>query len=264
MADSSLNISIPDFISAISNDYDTACDITLSHNATSLDVGSSITITAESNLASPAGYIYAYSTNPSAVKVTQNTFGSNVTVEAIRLAEGIVNIVFFCGNGETKTIEVYSGDGSNFIWVIGTTESDGKYHTHPESARLTPFKATGELSADVDTNNSTNVPNDFIGSTLYLPKIPSGATSMTIPAHDSDVHAAPALFASNGERLCDPGYGTSYIDLTQYPEAVYYSANVKVAPAANSYDTKRFSVDPTSENYAYYAKVAAIKDFVFN
>lgn len=158
--------------------------------------------------------------------------GSTETVTGYTLsgeiAEGVNTItVSYCGM--TTTFTVTGIHQNNFVWIRGTTESNGRYR-QSGLTRLTPYKKYGTFVAvtvtdTTTTGNGGSIVNDNFRGDLYLATIPSGATSLTVPANDTFT-IAPAIFDVEGNRLCDPGYGKS-IDLTQYPTAVYYGGNVK-------------------------------------
>jgi hypothetical protein len=135
------------------------------------------------------------------------------------------------------------------VWVVGTTESTGKWQENKSVQRLTPYKKNGTFVAFTASDDNM-VFGDYRGD-LYLATIPEGSTLLTVPEHDATWLIAPSIFSADGTRLADPGYNTATIDLTKYPTAVYYGANLK--PSDNSVNESDWSTVN-----------ASITDFVFS
>jgi hypothetical protein len=177
--------------------------------------------------------------------------GSTATVTGYTLtgtiAEGS-NTITVVYEGKTTTFTVMGVPANDFVWVMGTTESTGLWRT--SAMRLTPLKKDGTFVAlTVTDSNASAVADDFRGN-LHLSTIPEGAILLTVPQITS-YNIAPALFDITGKRIYDAGYGVTSIDLTQYPNAVYYGANVKTP--SQTY--------VTADEWATIA--AAIPDFIF-
>jgi hypothetical protein len=106
MANADLNISHGDFYSAIANDFDAVNEISLSNTELTLAVNGTAELTAESALQTVAGFVYAYSEDPTTVTIAQTAFGSKATATATGIQAGSTNIVFFSGNGEVQKVAV--------------------------------------------------------------------------------------------------------------------------------------------------------------
>ena len=182
---------------------------------------------------------------------------SNVTGYTLSgtIAEGNNTITVSYG-GKTTTITVVGyieqeePTSNEFVWVRGTTESNGIWKTSG-GGRLTPYKKYGTfvtvtVTDETTTTDGKSIVNDNFRGNLYLGTIPEGSTLITIPQNDV-VAIAPAIFDSNGNRLYDPGYNTETIDLTAYPSAVYYGANVK----------------HKTSSVVEFTQVESITDFIF-
>lgn len=189
------------------------------------------------NLTADEGYsIDSVSVTMGGVDVTADTYTDGVIVISAVTGDIVITATAI------ETID------DNFVWVVGTTESTGKWQANP-GQRLTPYKKNGTFVAFTATDDNMMY-GDYRGN-LYLATIPEGSTLLTVPEHESTWIIAPEIFSANGTRLADPGYNTVTIDLTQYPTAVYYGANLK--PSDNA----------VSESD--YATVnASITDFVFS
>lgn len=170
-----------------------------------------------------------------------------VDVTAAVYANGVLVINSITGDIVITATAIETID-DNFVWVVGTTESTGKWQTS-SGQRLTPYKKNGTFVAFTATDDNMMY-GDYRGN-LYLATIPEGSTLLTIPEHESTWIIAPAIFSANGTRLADPGYNTATIDLTKYPTAVYYGANLK--PSDNAVNESDWSTVN-----------AAITDFVFS
>lgn len=257
MAEGAYNISVDEFRSILSDNYNIACSI-VADGEVSVTVGEEKTLSVSSDNETPAGYVYAYSENPNVAKVTQTVFGNASTIKIQGVAEGMTNVHLFTPSGATAVISVTSGeiDSSDLIWKLGTIESNG-HSIGSTNTRMSAVKAEGTFKSTI--SSAEDMPSGYDKDNMYLPTIPVDATTMTIPEYDSSLMVAPALFAGNGVRIADPGYGTMTINLLDYPEAKYYTANVRRS------DNSAFSFDPndTTGGYEAYLKVKAITDFIF-
>jgi hypothetical protein len=119
------------------------------------------------------------------------------------------------------------------VWVAATTEADGTMSfvgriSNGVPNRLCCVSYNGDFVAGTITDAlEENMPNYYRGD-LFLAKIPDGSVLLKVPDFGvSGIQVAPSIFSADGTRLADPGYGTKTIDLTAYPDAVYYSCNIK-------------------------------------
>lgn len=106
MANESKNISYDEFYDLINQDYDTYCILTSSVSSLAINIGGSDTITAESDIDAPAGYIYGYSLDPSIAGVVQNTHGKSIDITVNGVSAGSTIIRLFTGCGIYKDIPI--------------------------------------------------------------------------------------------------------------------------------------------------------------
>lgn len=106
MANTDLNISYDEFSEALNVDYDVIATITPSVQSVDIDVGSTGSVTAQSSVATPGGYIYGYTRNPKIATVIQNAWGSDVSFTLTGVSSGSTILRLFTGSGEIVDIPV--------------------------------------------------------------------------------------------------------------------------------------------------------------
>lgn len=106
MANLDLNISYEDFVGLLDIDYDVVATITPSVQSVSVSVGNTSSVTAESNVSTPGGYIYGYTLDPKVATVVQNTWGASVSFTVTGVASGATILRLFTGSGEIVEIPV--------------------------------------------------------------------------------------------------------------------------------------------------------------
>lgn len=197
--------------------------------------------------------------------------GSTAIVNGYTLSGEIVegdNVITVKYSSKTTTITVVGVALSGFIWTIGTTEPNGtwlgqggpEYH---RTALYTTENTGSQVALDIDNNSVVNSHNVPYGAPkkLYLPKIPTGATKLSWSNSDANVLEAIWLYDSTGTRITS--VNTKYdmaspIDLTKYPNAVYWNCDCK-------YGTKNATIyaNPDSSLPDAYARYQIICDTEF-
>lgn len=197
--------------------------------------------------------------------------GSTAIVNGYTLSGEIVegdNVITVKYSGKTTTITVVGVALSGFIWTIGTTEPNGTWFGQegPEyhrAALYTTENTGSQVALDIDNNNVVNSHNVPYGAPkkLYLPKIPTGATKLSWSNSDANVLEAVWLYDATGTRITE--VGTKYdmaspLDLTKYPNAVYWNCDCK-------YGTKNATIyaNPDSSLPDAYARYQIICDTEF-
>jgi exopolysaccharide biosynthesis protein len=197
--------------------------------------------------------------------------GSTAIVNGYTLSGEIVegdNVITVKYSSKTTTITVVGVALSEFIWTIGTTEPNGtwlgqggpEYH---RTALYTTENTGSQVALDIDNNSVVNSHNVPYGAPkkLYLPKIPTGATKLSWSNSDANVFEAIWLYDATGTRITE--VGTKYdmaspLDLTKYPNAVYWNCDCK-------YGTKNATIyaNPDSSLPDAYARYQIICDTEF-
>lgn len=197
--------------------------------------------------------------------------GSTAIVNGYTLSGEIVegdNVITVKYSGKTTTITVVGVALSGFIWTIGTTEPNGTWFGQegPEyhrTALYTTENTGSQVALDIDNNSVVNSHNVPYGAPkkLYLPKIPTGATKLSWSNSDANVLEAVWLYDATGTRITE--VGTKYdmaspLDLTKYPNAVYWNCDCK-------YGTKNATIyaNPDSSLPDAYARYQIICDTEF-
>lgn len=197
--------------------------------------------------------------------------GSTAIVNGYTLSGEIVegdNVITVKCSGKTTTITVVGVALSGFIWTIGTTEPNGTWFGQggPEyhrTALYTTENTGSQVALDIDNNSVVNSHNVPYGAPkkLYLPKIPTGATKLSWSNSDANVLEAVWLYDATGTRITE--VGTKYdmaspLDLTKYPNAVYWNCDCK-------YGTKNAKIyaNPDSSLPDAYARYQIICDTEF-
>lgn len=197
--------------------------------------GGNVTINADGTMTAPEA-------------TTENTGDGIFTNKAALLLVNILKTAKFEAD-VAEAIEALQGElglniASGLVWMCSTVEATGSLNTaHGTDAngvpsRLCALSYYGDFVAVTITDALESKLLEYYRGDLYMPTIPAGSTFLTVPEHGiSGIQIAPSIYAADGTRLYDPGYGTKQIDLTAYPDAVYYSANVKGIPTAEAWVT---------------------------
>ena len=106
MANADLNIPYDVFRDTLDVDYDVVANITASVSSLNVSVGGSLSLTAQSDISTPGGYVYAYTVDPTVATVSQTQWGKNITLSVAGVSSGATTLRLFTGSGAVVNIPV--------------------------------------------------------------------------------------------------------------------------------------------------------------